>query len=189
MPAFRYTALTPAGEISRGVMEADSEAAVIDRLRKQGNIPMRADPASGSSFLSGLLHMEFGRGQAMGKQEVANFTRELAIMLQAGQDLDRSLRFLVDTAPNARVRGVVERMRDTVRDGGSLANALGQHPRSFPRLYVGLVRAGESGGHLADALERLAVLLERQRSLAATVTSAVPSWKPLIVACAVWRSS
>jgi general secretion pathway protein F len=173
VPAYRYTALTPTGEVARGVIEAESEAAVIAQLRKLGNIPMRAEPASGGSFFASLLHMEFGRGRSLSKQEVANFTRELATMLHAGQDLDRALRFLVDTAPNARMRGVVEQIRSRVRDGSSLANALAQHPRSFPRLYVGLVRAGESGGQLADALERLAVLLERQRSLAATVTSAM----------------
>jgi general secretion pathway protein F len=71
------------------------------------------------------------------------------------------------------VRGIVEGLRATVRDGGSLAAALQSYPGSFPPLYVGLVRAGEAGGQLAPALERLAELLERERRLAATVTSAL----------------
>jgi general secretion pathway protein F len=172
LASFRYTAITPAGETMRGVIDAASEAAVIEQLRKQGNIPVRAEPAA-SGVLAGLLAMEFGGGARLKAQDVANLTRELSIMLGAGQDLDRALRFLVDTAPNLRVRGVMDQLRAAVRDGTSFAVALSRHPNSFSRLYVGLVRAGEAGGALAATLERMAVLLERQRSLAATITSAM----------------
>ena len=57
--------------------------------------------------------------------------------------------------------------------GGSLAAALALQPKSFSRLYIGLVRAGEAGGALGPTLERLAVLLERQRRLTATIVSAM----------------
>ncbi len=171
MPAFRYTAIDPAGQTVRGTMDAATEAEVVRHLQRQGSIPMRAEPA-GARALSDLLSRDIGR-RGMGRQDVANFTRELSIMLGAGQDLDRSLRFLVDTAPNARVRVTVEGLRKTVRDGGSLATALGAHPGSFPKLYVGLVRAGEAGGTLAPTLDRLADLLERERNLASTITSAM----------------
>lgn len=171
MPAFRYTAIDPAGQTVRGTMDAASEAEVVARLQRQGSIPMRAEPAGASRFAD-LLHRDIGR-RGMGRQDVANLTRELSIMLGAGQDLDRSLRFLVDTAPNPRVRATVEALRKTVRDGGSLAGALAEHPGSFPRIYVGLVRAGEAGGTLAPTLDRLADLLERERSLASTITSAM----------------
>ena len=171
MPAFRYTAIDPAGQTVRGTMDAASEAEVVSRLQRQGSIPMRAEPAGAGRFAD-LLQRDVGR-RGMGRQDVANLTRELSIMLGAGQDLDRSLRFLVDTAPNPRVRTTVESLRKTVRDGGSLAGALGEHPGSFPRIYVGLVRAGEAGGTLAPTLDRLADLLERERSLASTVTSAM----------------
>ena len=171
MPAFRYTAIDPAGQTVRGTMDAATEAEVIKSLQRQGSIPMRAEPAGAGRFAD-LLQRDVGR-RGMGRQDVANLTRELSIMLGAGQDLDRSLRFLVDTAPNPRVRTTVESLRKTVRDGGSLAGALGEHPGSFPRIYVGLVRAGEAGGTLAPTLDRLADLLERERSLASTVTSAM----------------
>jgi len=171
MPAFRYTAIDPAGQTVRGTMDAATEAEVIKSLQRQGSIPMRAEPA-GARGLGDLLQRDIGR-RGMGRQDVANFTRELSIMLGAGQDLDRSLRFLVDTAANARVRATVEALRKTVRDGGSLATALAAHPGSFPKLYVGLVRAGEAGGTLAPTLDRLADLLERERNLASTITSAM----------------
>ena len=170
MASFRYTAVSAGGELTHGVMEAASEREVGSRLQRQGATPMRAEPAErGGSFLSGLLTRELGGGGALRRQEVTNLTRELSVMLEAGQDLDRALRFLVDTAANARLRRVLERLRDTVRDGGSFTSALTQQPRSFPRLYVGLVRAGEAGGTLGPTLERLATLLERERSLVSTV--------------------
>jgi general secretion pathway protein F len=173
MPAFRYLAISATGEMERGVMDAPSEAELIARLRRHGSIPMRAEPDRGGSWLAGLLRMEFGRGAALRAQELANTTREMAVMLAAGQDLDRTLRFMVETAPNARVRSVLGKLRDAVRDGSPLAAALAQQKRSFPPLYVGLVRAGEAGGTLAPTLDRLAGLLERQRSLAATIKSAM----------------
>ena len=153
MPAFRYVAIDPAGQMQRGTMEASDEAEVVARLQRGGSIPMRTSPAGGS--LGQLLHVELGR-RGLSRAQVTELTRELSIMLGAGQDLDRALRFLAETARNGRVRAVVEALRGTVRDGGSLAVALGQHPDSFPALYVGLVRAGEAGGTLAPTLERLA---------------------------------
>ncbi len=174
MPSFRYTAVSPAGELVQGVLDAPSEQAVIEKLRQQGSLPMRAEAADTSrGLLADLLTAEFGQGRALNGAEVANITRELAVMLGAGQDLDRALRFLVDTAANPRMRSVLTQLRDAVRDGSPFATALAQNPKSFPRLYVGLVRAGEAGGMLAATLARLADLLERQRALRSSVLSAL----------------
>jgi general secretion pathway protein F len=174
MPSFRYTAVSPAGELVQGVLDAPSEQAVIEKLRQQGSLPMRAEAADGSrGFFGDLLRAEFGAGRALNGAEVANITRELAVMLNAGQDLDRALRFLVDTSANARMKGILTQLRDAVRDGSPFAAALAQHPQSFPRLYVGLIRAGEAGGMLAPTLGRLADLLERERALRSSVISAL----------------
>lgn len=172
MPAFRYTAIDAAGQIVRGVMESPDEADVVARLQRQGHLPMRTEPESTGSALAGLLKLEIGRA-GMRAQEVTNITRELAIMLGAGQDLDRALRFLTETQGRPAVKKIIEQLRNSVRDGSSLAAAMAQHPGSFSQLYVGLVRAGEAGGTLAPTLERLATLLEQQRALSATVTSAM----------------
>ncbi len=173
MPEFRYLAIDPSGALARGTMEAPDEASVIERLRRAGNMPISAAEATRRSALLHLLQTDIGRGGALSRQELAEAIRELATMLTAGQDLDRALRYLVETAPSARVRAVFGRVRDAVRDGGTLASSLAAEPRSFPKLLVGLVRAGEAGGALAATLERLAVLFERERSLVATVRSAM----------------
>jgi general secretion pathway protein F len=149
MPAFRYVAIGTGGKVSQGVLDAADEGALV------------------------VLDIQFFRRRGLRAQETADLTRELSVMLGAGQDLDRALRFLVETAPNARVRRLLTSIRDTIRDGNTLAAALSQHPTSFPRLYIGLVRAGEAGGALAPTLERLATLLERERALASTITSAL----------------
>ncbi|RYJ04114.1 MAG: type II secretion system F family protein [Acetobacteraceae bacterium] len=172
MPAFRYTAIARGGETIRGTLEAADEAAVIARLQRDGSIPLQAEPDTGG-FWHGLLHLELGRGKALSRQDVAEVTRELSLMLAAGQDLDRALRFLLETTARPRVRAVLAGIREAVRDGASLATALGRQPRSFPPLYVGLVRAGEAGGTLAATLDQMAELLERERALAANVTSAL----------------
>jgi general secretion pathway protein F len=172
MAAFRYTAIDRSGRMSSGVMDAPDAAQVIARLQRDGNIPVRTEPADQRSFIAALLATEFGN-TGLRRQDVAHLTRELSIMLGAGQDLDRALRFLVETAPKPRVARLVEQLRAAVRDGGSLAAALAAQPQSFSKLYVGLVRAGEAGGALAATLDRLALLLERQRKLTATVQSAM----------------
>ncbi len=170
MTAFRYVAISPAGQTVRGTMDAASEAEVVTRLQETGNIPMRAETAGGG--WRSALHRDIGR-RGLTRQAVADVTRELSIMLGAGQDLDRSLRFLSETAGSNRLRTTIDALRSRVRDGGSFAAALADHPHSFPTLYVGLVRAGEAGGNLAPTLARLAALLERERALASTVTSAL----------------
>ena len=173
MPSFRFTAIDAQGQVQRGTMEAPDQATVIDRLQRQGHMPMRAEPASGGGRWTEIFTADLGGRRGLGRQEMTDVTRELATMLAAGQDLDRALRFIVETAPNPRVAKIMDRVREKVRGGSALAAALAQEPQSFPRLHVGLVRAGEAGGALAETLDRLASLLERERSLAASVQSAL----------------
>jgi len=179
MPSYRYRAVGSAGEVLRGEVEGASAGVVAAALQQRGLLVLRVDPARrGLQF----LQAELGGGARLRRSELADVTRELASLLGAGQDLDRSLRFIVDGAANRRVAAVLGRVRDQVRGGASLAAALQAESRSFPRLLIGLVRAGEAGGDLAGTLERLAALLERQRSLAATIQSAMIYPAILVVA-------
>ena len=74
MPAFRYTAIDPAGLVMRGEMEAPDQAAVIARLQGQGSIPVRADPAVGRRWLD-LLQRDVGSGAALRRGELTNTIR------------------------------------------------------------------------------------------------------------------
>jgi general secretion pathway protein F len=172
MTTFRYTAIGAGGERLAGLMEAATEAEVIVRLQRQGSMPVRAEPADKASRWAGLLQMDLGGRRGLRKQDVADLIRELATMLTAGQDLDRALRYMQETAP-PRVRPTITGLRDAVRDGSPLSVAMSRYPATFPAMHVGLVRAGEAGGNLGPTLARIADLLDRQRALASTVTSAL----------------
>src|SRR6516225_10192049 len=173
MPSFRWSAVNPGGDVARGVMEAPDQATVVERLQRQGQVVLRADPADARRGWADLLQVELRRSRGLDKATLGDITRELAIMLAAGQDLDRALRFVVDNTRNARARAILGSVRDKVRSGSSLAAALAAEPRSFSKLYIGIVRAGEAGGTLPTALDRLATLLERERSLSANLRSAM----------------
>jgi general secretion pathway protein F len=173
VPTFRYTALDGAGKLVRGSVDAASAAIVADQLHGQGRLLLRADAVGKNGRLTDLLRADIAFELGLSKSSIAHFTRELAVMLSAGQDIDHALRFLVETAEDKRVRRILEALRNQVRGGKSLAAALGDHPKVFSRLYISLVRAGEAGGNLADSLDNLADLLEREAKLAATIQSAM----------------
>jgi general secretion pathway protein F len=171
MPKFRYTAIDVSGKRSSGVLDAANTAAVADRLQRQSYMLLRADEVGKGGWLQELLHADLSVQRGVTRTVIAQFTRELSVMLHAGQDIDRALRFLVETTEHKRARLLLQQLRDQVRGGKSLAASLAEHPAVFSRLDVSLVRAGEAGGKLAEALAHLADLLERERRLAATVQS------------------
>ena len=182
MPSFRWSAVTPGGEVMHGVTEAADRASVVERLQRQGQVVLRAEPADGRWRLGDLLQIELGGRRGIDRATLGEVTRELAIMLGAGQDLDRALRFVVENVGNTRARAILAEVRDKVRSGSSLAAALAAEPRSFSRLYVGLVRAGEAGGTLPATLDRLAGLLERERSLTSSMRAALIYPAVLVIA-------
>jgi len=173
MPSFQWSAINPGGETVHGVIDAADRATVVDRLQRQGQLVLSAEPAGGRWRLADLLKVEFGTRRGLDRTSLSEVTRELAIMLSAGQDLERALRFIIDNIGNARARPILSEVRDKVRAGSSLAAALAAEPRSFPQLYVGMVRAGEAGGTLPASLDRLAALLESERSLKASLHAAL----------------
>lgn len=182
MPRFRYTAIDMAGKRSKGVLDAINAAAVADRLQRQSCMLLCVDEVGKGGWLEDLLHADLSIQRGLTRTAIAQFTRELSVMLEAGQDIDRALRFLVETTEHKRLRQLLQELRDQVRGGKSLASALAEHPAVFSRLYVSLVRAGEAGGKLAEALSHLADLLEREQRLVATVQSALTY--PILLAVA-----
>jgi general secretion pathway protein F len=113
------------------------------------------------------------RAQELDQGQILQFTTQLATLLSAGQPLDRALSILLEVPETADARKVIARIRETVRGGAPLSVALEQQHGLFSRLYVNLVRAGEAGGGLDDALRRLADYLERSRELRSRVVNAL----------------
>jgi general secretion pathway protein F len=170
MPLFEYKAVAPSGETVRGTMEAVSEDLVIAKLQEGGNIPISAHPAGEGGFNLDVLSL---KRRGMNTREVGQFTQQLSTLLGAGLPLDRSLQVLLDLSENDRVKKTVTDIRDQVREGGSLSEALDAQHGSFSRLFVNMVRAGEIGGSLDKTLDRLADYLERSKDLKDSVVSAM----------------
>ena len=100
-------------------------------------------------------------------------TRQQAILLSAGLPLIRSLRTLEKQASNPAVRIVLGKTADTVEGGATFAEALSQNPKSFDKLYLNMVRAGEASGAMEIILDRLASFMEKAAKIAGKVKSAM----------------
>jgi general secretion pathway protein F len=171
MSQFRYRAVSAAGEMLQGQMEAASVEEVVSRLQDQGHTPLDAQAAGGEGGGGGLAAL-FRRGPFTGDQ-LAQFTHQLATLLGAGQPLDRALGILMDLPEGITAKKLIERVRDRVRGGTPLSQALDDEHGIFPKLYVSLVRAGEAGGSLEDTLRRLAEYLERSQQLRGSIINAL----------------
>ena len=169
MPLFEYKAVAPTGETVQGTMEAASVDAVVLKLQEAGNVPLQARESGGGFSLGGF---SIGR-RSMNPREVAEFTQQLATLLGAGLPLDRSLQVLLELAESDRVKRAMSEIRDKVREGGSLSDALDEQHGAFNRLFINMVRAGEVGGSLDVTLARLTEYLERSRDLKDSVISAL----------------
>jgi general secretion pathway protein F len=170
MPLFEYKAVAPSGETVQGTMEAASVDLVILKLQEAGNIPIHAKESGAGGF--GFSALRLGR-RGMNAREVGEFTQQLSTLLVAGLPLDRSLQVMLDLSENERVKRTVAEIRDRVREGGSLSDALEEQHGAFNRLFVNMVRAGEVGGTLDVTLLRLTDYLERSADLKDSVVSAL----------------
>jgi len=169
MPLFTYKAVTPAGETLNGEMEAPNADLVVAHIQEMGNIPVQAREVS-----SGFRFETLFRGrQGLTQREVGDLTGQLATLLGAGLPLDRSLGILVDLAENERVEKTLSKIRDRVREGVSLSEALEERHGIFSRFYINMVRAGEMGGALDQTLSRMSEYLERAKELKDGVVSAL----------------
>lgn len=171
MTLYYYKAVTPAGETLEGQFDLASRDDVIGKLQDAGNIPLEvheADSGDSASLFASLF-----KRATLREAQVVQFTQQLATLLNAGQPLDRALQILLELPETDKARRLLERVRDQVRGGTPLSDALEAEHGNFSRLYVNMVRAGETGGSLGDTLTRLADYLERSRQLKGSVINAL----------------
>lgn len=171
MTIYYYKAVTPSGETLDGQMDVATHDDVIGKLQDAGNIPLEVREADGGDSAS-LFAALFKRA-TLREAQVVQFTQQLATLLGAGQPLDRALQILLDLPEGEKAKRMLERVRDQVRGGTPLSDALEAEHGSFSRLYVNMVRAGETGGSLDDTLKRLGEYLERSRDLKSSVINAM----------------
>lgn len=172
MPQFAYRATTGGGHIVSGVRDAPSRPALERQLGASGLLVL--------SVADTPVVRRRPRTFRSRRAEVVEAIRYLATLVEAGFPLDRALATTIRVVGRRDVAKSLTAVRDRVRDGVEFAKALDEQRRVFPRLAVGMTRAGERGGHLAEALDQLAGHLEREELLRGQVASAL--FYPLMVA-------
>jgi len=171
MTVFYYKAVTPSGETLEGQYDLATRDDVIGKLQDAGNIPLEVREADAGE--AGTLFGSLLKRSTLREAQIVQFTQQLSTLLNAGQPLDRALQILLDLPESEKARRLLERVRDQVRGGTPLSDALEAEHGNFSRLYVNMVRAGEAGGSLGDTLARLGDYLERSRILKGNVINAL----------------
>jgi type IV pilus assembly protein PilC len=165
MAEFVWEARARTGELRKGTMVADDEAAVQLRLRGQQLSPTRIKKKAAS------FDIKFGSGVGLG--EVVTFTRLFATMIDAGLPIVQCLEILCGQTKNVNFAAVLREVKSSVEQGSTFSDALKRHPKVFDGLYVNLVQAGEVGGILDTILQRLATYYEKAIKLRRQVRGAL----------------
>jgi len=173
MALYSYQALAKNGKKVSGTMDAPSLVQVREQLARQGLYPISIAPAGAGSgnFFTNL----FG-GSISTKEKIA-LTKQFAILIRAGVPLLQALELLTEQFKGS-ARTMLIAIKDEVKTGVSLADALNKYPKTFDNIYVQLVRAGEATGRLEIILDRLRQHLERNQAISQKIRGALQ--QPLI---------
>lgn len=173
MALFQYKAITASGAMTEGTLEAAGRQAALKELENQGLNPV--DLAEGGSTTKANNN---GEGNLFSAKKVTakdleNFTRLLSSLLSAGLPLSRALVILVKETSNPVAKAQWKDIHDQVIDGISLADAMAKSPDTFPRVYIAMVEAGETGGFLDVVLNQIAEFQMREKELKGKVMTAM----------------
>jgi type IV pilus assembly protein PilC len=164
MPAYAWKGKNRMGETQEGVLVSDSRDAAAITLKRNGIEVMNINLMAGKSTKS------FGKVKP---KELAIFTRQFSVMIDAGLPLVQCLEILGAQQQDKGFQRIIEAVREDVEKGLTLQAALSKHPKAFNDLYVNMVGAGESGGILDVILQRLSGYIEKAVKLAAKVKGAM----------------
>ena len=177
MALYAFDAVRQSGDPVSAQVEAATEADAVERVREQGLILLRIQTASAAAFSSHTQNKSFLARllapRRVTREQTIAFTRDLANLISAGLPLDRAFELLVGLADTGPLAALLQDLRDRVRGGKSLSQALTEHPKQFDRLFVNMVRAGEASGTLGPVLERISEFQERSAELRSSVQSAL----------------
>jgi type IV pilus assembly protein PilC len=169
---YAYKGRDAGGKLVKGKVEAPSEAAVVTRLRTMGLTPIEINQSATGTGLQ--MELNFGGLEKGVKlKDLAVMARQLATMVAAGLSLLKALTILSEQTESKKLARTLSIVRTQVETGSSLSEALAKHDAIFPPLMIHLVRAGEVGGFLDQALESVAETFEKDVKLMATIKSAM----------------
>ncbi|ADV66825.1 type II secretion system F family protein [Deinococcus maricopensis] len=171
MPVFEYRVRDRNGKILAATLEAETIAQVRDALRAKGM--MIVDIKAPKTGLNGDVKIPFLDDRPPSVKIVAVFSRQLATLINAGVPLVQSLAIMQRQIEHKGFQKVVREMRTDVEGGLPLSEAISKHPKVFSRLYINLVRAGETSGTLDAIMDRISFFLEKQLALTGKIKSAL----------------
>ena len=190
MPSFAYTGRTRGGEVVTGERAADSMENAVAALRREQLVITRIAPVKGKA----AAPVKAARsGKRVPAKNLAIFTRQFSVMIDAGLPLVQCLEILGGQEEDKNFAAVILQTRSDVESGASLADAMRKHPGTFDALYTNMVAAGEAGGILDAILKRLAVYIEKNVKLVSQVKSAmtypiaVISIAAIVVLVILWK--
>ena len=161
MAVYTWTGRTRQGASKKGLLDARDKEGVIAQLRAQEILPIsvKEKPKNIEDIFTFLQ-------PKVTTKDLVVFTRQFAVMIDAGLPLVQCLQILGDNHENSTFKRVIGEVRNDVESGQTFAESLGRHPRVFDDLFVNLVAAGEVGGILDTIMNRLATQLEKADKLA-----------------------
>ncbi len=180
MPQYRYKARDKAGGLQSGLMDAVKKEAVADQLAASGYIPVLIEEQERSPVDLNDLML---RLKKVTPQDLIVFSRQLSTLMGAGVPFVQGLATIEKQTANSRLKSAVADMRKDIEAGAAFSDALAKHPGIFSKMYVSMIRAGETAGLLDEILNRLALLAEHDAETRARVKTAVRY--PLLVVIAV----
>ena len=166
MASWTYTIKDEQGSVFEGNAEADSEDILRSRLVEQGFIVLEIKASKSVRKARRIMG-------GVKKKDLSVMCRQFSVMVDAGVTLVRSLNVLAEQVENPKLKAVLEDVKLDVEAGNMLNKALAKYPAIFDRLFVGLIRAGEIGGNLEEALHRLSEFLESDVKLKNKIKSAM----------------
>src|SRR5438045_467934 len=171
MPNFAYAGRTRGGETVAGERMADNMDAAVAALRREQIQVTRITPAAAKAAAKAAKPGMLGKG--VGTKNLAVFTRQFSVMIDAGLPLVQCLDILGTQEEDKNFAAVILQTRSDVESGASLADAMRKHPKTFDSLFTNMIAAGEAGGILDTILKRLATYIETAVKLAGQVKSAM----------------
>src|SRR5574339_440216 len=173
MPTFAYSGRTRAGQTVTGERVADTMDAAVAALRREQIMVTRIDPAKAAKVAKAAKPQGPKGGKSVPAKNLAIFTRQFSVMIDAGLPLVQCLEILGKQEPHKNVAAVILKVREDVESGAALADAMKKHPKTFDPLFSNMIAAGEAGGILDTILKRLAVYIEKNVKLKSDVKSAM----------------
>lgn len=174
MPTYSYIAKKNLNETVEGIIVADTQESVIDRLIELGLTPVRVDMMQEpSQQAQPLSRGSFFSGGGLKRKDLTIFTNQLKSLMKAKVDLLKSLSILYGQAEKEKLKALVLDIHSRIKNGATFSNALVEHSYFFPNIYINLIRIGEASGRLDEVLEELDQFLAKEEEFKMHVKTAM----------------